>query len=134
MTKLCVDPAGLSFQFAKASSAHPQKLRLIGQVLKYDEFSAHLYVGRVANLPPLHVHISLEDHEQNVERNVCVDLTDVLLLLGTQTTTEGAVVSVWGMYDGKVIRAVECIGVNGQELLGGSVYVLAEISKMNDFL
>lgn len=133
MTRLCVDPAGLSFQFPRASPAHPTKLRLIGQVLRYDEARAQLYVGRVANLPPVHVHISLDDEQNSVEDPACVDVADVVGLLGPLSTSEGGVVSVWGMYDGKIIRAVECIGVNGQELLGGPVSVLAEISQMNDF-
>lgn len=130
MTRLCVDPADLPFQFAKATSVHPQKLRLIGQVLNYDEENAFLYVGRVANLAPVNVVISLEGDEENTNKSVCVDVSDILGLLGRENTAEGLVVSVWGIYDGHSIRAIECSGVNGQELLGGSVSVLAEMSKL----
>lgn len=132
MTRLCLDPAGLALQFPKASPAYPQKLRFIGQVLSYDEATASLHVGRVANLAPVHVRISLEDDDEHMEASACVDVTDVLYLLGPQTTAEGAVVSVWGMYDGNKIGAVECSGVNGQELLGGSVSVLAEMATMRE--
>lgn len=132
MTRLCLDPAGLALLFPKASSAHPQKIRLIGQVLRYDESTGELYVGRVANLPPLHIRISLDDDDIQMETSVRVDVTDVLYLLGAQSTAEGAVISVWGMYDGKNVLAVECSWVNGQELLGGSVSVLAEMATMRE--
>lgn len=132
MTRLCLDPGGLSLLFPKASPAYPQKIRIIGQVFTYDETTAILHVGRVANLAPVHVHISLDEDEENTNSSVCVDVTDVVYLLGPQTTAEGVVVSIWGMYDGNVVRAVECSGVNGQELLGGSVSVLAEVSTLRE--
>lgn len=133
MTRLCVDPADLPFQFAKATPVHPQKLRFIGQVKFYDESQALLHVERLANLPPVHVHISLDtfsEREVAAAKTVPVDVAEVLFLLTRLAVTEGSVVSVWGIYDGEMIRAVECAVVNGQELLDGSAEVLSEVSKM----
>lgn len=130
MTNLCVDPAGLKLQLPKATPVHPKKIRLIGQVLYYDEDTALLYVGRVANLGPVHVHVSLEGEDEEKDASACVDVSQVLQFLDRETTVEGAVVSIWGIYDGLQIQAVECIGVNGQALLGGSASVMAEFSQL----
>lgn len=133
MTRLILDPALLPLQYPRASSARPKKIRLIAQVQKYDIQAAQLHLSRIPNLPQLYTQITLDDDlSQASESIVAVDTSQVMESLRAAHTDPGAIVSVWGFYDGECVTAVECSAVNGQELLSGGAEVLAEMSNLRD--
>ncbi|EEQ37681.1 predicted protein [Clavispora lusitaniae ATCC 42720] len=132
MTRLCVDPSALALQFPRAAPTTPVRVRVLAQVQHYDEAYARLFVVRCANLPRTE-QIDLDGDGENKNQNttVAVDVSEVLANLGPRHVRVGAVVSIWGMYDGESIHAVECEGVESADLTG-QASVLAEIAALGD--
>ncbi|GEQ67307.1 hypothetical protein JCM33374_g971 [Metschnikowia sp. JCM 33374] len=135
MTLLCVDPAALPLFYPRASSAKPQKLRVIAQVVDYDYASALLSIRRLPNLNALHTQIDLEetDSGNHEEVSVPVDLTHTTLASrAPRDFSPGAIVSIIGYYNGSVINGVECFSVDEQALLGASVDTLAAMATLGN--
>lgn len=131
MTRLCVDPATLRLQCARASPAAPVRIRAVAQVKYYDSGAARLYLVRCANLPPAE-HIDIDGGcECHTDDAVAVNVSEVLPVLGPHHVAVGAVVSVWGMFDGEEIYAAECAEVNGGALAGGGA-ILAQLAALHD--
>lgn len=132
MTRLCVDPATLRLQHARASPTAPVRIRAVAQVSHYDSGTARLYLVRCANLARAEfIDIDGDDNGAQADGAVAVDVSGVLATLGAQHVAVGAVLSVWGMFDGTQIYAVECVEVNGGALVSGSA-VLAELAALQD--
>lgn len=130
MPKLVVDPGVLSLLYPNASSSRPRKIRMVAQVTGYTP--PMLHVTRLANLAEIHSHIDVDTGEHNEAEAPPVDLSMVTENINNETVQKGAVVSIWGVYDGSTVRAVEIYATTGQEVLDGGANVLAEFSVLND--
>lgn len=127
MPRFVLDPAVLALQYPKACPEKPQKVRIVAQVA--DHVLGVLYLTRVPNLPQLHTQIVLDGTEAAADP-VPINIAD--LTVDGDCLRRGAVVSVWGAYDGTQVVAWDCLASNGQELLGGGSDILAEASNLKD--
>lgn len=125
MPRYVLDPTILPLQYPKASTAKPQKVRIVAQVSEHKP--GVLFLVRVPNLPPLHSQIVLDGAAVNPEPiAIIIEHLDV----AADCLRKGSVVSVWGTFDGNSVTAWECEPSNGQELLDGGSEVLAEVSNL----
>lgn len=132
MTRLCVDPATLWLQYARASPESAVRIRAVAQVSHYDSDSARLYLVRCANLGRAEfIDIDGGYESAYADGAVAVDVSGILDTLGPHHVAVGAVVSVWGMFDGNEIYAVECSEVDGGAVATGSA-IMAEIAALDD--
>lgn len=131
MTRLCMDPATLRLQYPRASHSAPVRIRVVAQVSRYDAGNARLFLVRCANLARAEVFDIDAGAVCNTDSEIGVDVSGVMAALGPHQVMTGAVVSVWGMFDGNEIYAVECAEVNGGVLVGGSE-VMAQLAALQD--
>lgn len=131
MPKIVVDPCILQLLYPSASTSHPQKIRLIAQVIRYDEDYGNLHVKRLPNVPPVYSHIDLEsDHPCEDQEIATVNVSSINLQ--NHQIRKGAVVSIWAIFDGTKTKALDISGYNGHEVLNGGSDVLAAVSVLTD--
>lgn len=138
MTVLVLDPAALSLFYPRASNVNPQKLRVIAQVVDYDDSSSMFSISRLPNLGPLHTEIDLVDEDE--DEDVCEQYKETVLLVDVSQSaftymdiydSVGKVISILGFYNGSIINAVECIRLDEQALLG-SVETLTAMATLEN--
>lgn len=140
MTVLVLDPAALSLFYPRASNVNPQKLRVIAQVVDYDDSSSMFSISRLPNLGPLHTEIDLVDEDEDEDEDVCEQYKESDLLVDVSHSaftymdiydSVGKVISILGFYNGIIINAVECICLDEQALLG-SVETLTAMATLEN--
>lgn len=136
MTVLVLDPAALSLFYPRASNVNPQKLRVIAQVVDYDDSSSTFSISRLPNLGPLHTEIDLVDEDEDVceqykESVLLVDVSQSAFTYMDIYDSVGKVISILGFYNGSIINAVECIRLDEQALLG-SVETLTAMATLEN--
>lgn len=129
MPSFILDPAVLPLQYPKANTAKPQKVRIVAQVIHHDMEHGRLTLTRVPNLPQLHTHIAIDG---DVSETKPVPVVIKNIEVDAECLRKGAIVSIWGSFDGKQVEAWDCVSTNGQELLHGGAEVLAEASNLVD--
>lgn len=134
MTKLIVDPLSLLLEFPKASESKSYRIRILGQVVEYDDVTATLKIRKVPNVPKLYTEINLIEDEAPEKYTLNLDVTGVLHTLTKESISVGAIVNIVGYYDGKEVNVIECYTVNGSSIIPpNNVKVLTEISSLKDF-
>lgn len=134
MTKLIVDPLSLLLEFPKASESKSYRIRILGQVVEYDDVTATLKIRKVPNVPKLYTEINLIEDDAPEKYTLNLDVTGVLHTLTKESISVGAIVNIVGYYDGKEVNVIECYTVNGSSVIPpNNVKVLTEISSLKDF-
>ncbi|CUM54485.1 uncharacterized protein AC631_04080 [Debaryomyces fabryi] len=134
MTKLILDPLSLSLEFPKASESRIHRVRILCQVVEYDDLTATLKVCRVPTIHKLHTEINLIDEPTVEECTLNVNLIGVLDKVNVETISVGSIVNMVGYFNGADVNVIECYSVNGSSIIPeNNVKVLEEISKLRDF-
>lgn len=134
MTKLILDPLSLSLEFPKASESRIYRVRILCQVVEYDDLTATLKVCRVPTIHKLHTEINLIDEPTVEECTLNVNLIGVLNKVNVETISVGSIVNMVGYFNGADVNVIECYSVNGSSIIPeNNVKVLEEISKLRDF-
>lgn len=134
MTKLILDPLSLSLEFPKASESRIHRVRILCQVVEYDDLTATLKVCKVPNIHKLHTEINLIDEPVAERYTLNVNLFGVLDKMNAESISVGTIVNIVGYFNGENVNVIECYPVNGSSIIPeNNVKVLAGISKLKDF-
>lgn len=134
MTKLILDPLSLSLEFPKASESRIHRVRILCQVVEYDDLTATLKVCKVPTIHKLHTEINLIDEPVVETCTLNVNLIGVLDKVKTEAIRVGSIVNMVGYFNGEEVNVIECYPVNGSSIIPeNNVKVLEEISKLKDF-
>lgn len=137
MTKLVIDPLSLSQEFPDASETNSVKIKLLAQVVEYDNQSAILKVTRMVNMPSFSTegdsgqkdqegfsdvtndeHESLKSREQasqeapELERTLLVNMFNVINSMTAEMTYKGSALSLIGFFNGESFNVVDCYTFN----------------------
>lgn len=131
MTRLVLDPSTLLIELPRASESRLYRVRIIAQVVEYDEESCCLTVVKVPTVPQIHTTIVLDDIED--DNRVQIFLSNIIDRLNLDCIRKGAVVNIIGYYNGNGVNVVECDTVDmGVLMRGTDVDMMVEMSKMRD--
>lgn len=131
MTRLVLDPSTLPIEFPRASDSKLYRVRIIAQVVEYDDESCCLTVVKVPTVPQIHTTIVLDDIAD--DNQVHISLSNITDRLNLDCIRKGAVVNIIGYYNGRGINPVECDTVDTSVLMrGADVGMMVEMSKMRD--
>lgn len=134
MTKLILDPLSLPLEFPKASESRLHRVRILGQVVEYEDAAATLKVCKVPNIPKLHTEINLIDEPVPEAHTLNVNIGGVLDKMNAESISIGTIVNIVGYFNGEDVNVIECYPVNGSSIIPhNNVTVLTEISKLKDF-
>lgn len=134
MTKLVLDPLNLSLEFPKASNSNLHRIRILAQVIAYDDDTSTLRITKVQNIPQLHTVINLIDEPLSERDTLDLNVFNVLSTLNIEVTYPGTIVNIIGYYNGDDVNVVECYPVNGGTIIPEkNVQVLAGLSSLKDF-
>ena len=134
MTKLILDPLSLSLEFPKASESRLHRVRILCQVVEYDDLTATLKVCKVPNIHKLHTEINLIDEPVEEAYTLNVNLFGVLDKINAESISVGTIINIVGYFNGEEVNVVECYHVNGSSIIPETnVKVLAEMSELKDF-
>lgn len=136
MTKLVIDPLSLSQEFPDASETNSVKIKLLAQVVEYDNQSAILKVTRMVNMPSCTEGdggqedqigisgVSSDEHESmksrelasqeapGLHRTLLVNMFNVINSMTAEMTYKGSAVSLIGFFNGESFNVVDCYTFN----------------------
>lgn len=129
MTKLIVDPDALKLEFPRASESRSVRVRLLVQVIEYDDANANLVVRKLPNFPS--TSISLDDFSLEQESRYVINVFGLLSNIHTEITDPGCIISLVGYYNGDKIHPIECYPIS-PNILNSKRHVdhLVEMTKM----
>lgn len=134
MTKLVIDPLSLRQEFPDASETNSVKIKLLAQVVEYDNQSAILKVTRMVSMPPF---VTTGDYDQEnqecisdmesgimeireqalreapeLHRTLQVNMFNVINSMTAEMTYKGTAVSLIGFFNGESFNVVDCYTFN----------------------
>lgn len=131
MTRLVLDPATLPIEFPRASDSRVYRVRLIAQIVEYNDEACCLTVVKAPTVPQIHTTIVLDDIEE--DGKVQINVLNIVDRLNLDAISPGSVVSIVGYYNGQEINPVECDAVNANAMmLGLDVSMMVAMSQMKD--
>lgn len=109
MTHLVIDLNDIKIRFSGAAAGRQVRVRIIGQTVSYNHQDNHLVVRSISG-----------------QGSITVTLRH-LVQVNNDFMTKGAVVDVYGLYNGDLIEALDVVSLDGTSITEENIKVMQEV-------